>query len=516
MDTKTLLVKSITLLYMESERGDVTHNSADLIKEVLTTIKDPEVVVTGDFGQDVIASLKDLLWRMVTNPANHHYDFEDFDQSVKLVCGRMEEVYHAINKVTSKLADEEEEKKLRRMNNIRRDLRIYSNGCRATELVRKFYNESSFNRNNVDFPSAIAQLRADLEPLEQSSATSIFQHHAVNQVGSLTDVSATATILGMARDELSTEGVMRFGWQGLNRMFGSQGGGRRGEMIVVGALQHSYKSGFALDTQRQVAWYNKPYMFDSAKKPALVRFSFENSATYDYTWWLKSIFEQRQNLKFDPSGMSESDMAALLAKELGINGYEILYVNINPTEFTYRDMFQMTDTWEAQGYEIHGLWIDYLNMMNKEGCSQGPMGEETRDLFRRVRNHYQPRKTMVITPHQMSTDAKMLKRQGVTSDDFLRDVANRGYWDGSKRIDQEVDMEIYLDKAEVNGETFLAFQRGKHRKVSITEARDLHFVQKFEPIGGLRDDINGKDTSRRKVGGATLAEGGADPWYDGI
>jgi hypothetical protein len=166
---------------------------------------------------------------------------------------------------------------------------------------------------------------------------------------------------------------------------------------------------------------------------------------------------------------------------------------------------------EASGYEIHLIFIDYLNMMSKLGCQQGPAGTDIRDLFRRARNFLSKRGIACITPHQLSTEAKMLLRLG--AENFVQEIANKGYYDSCRTIDQEVDFEIYQHIVKVGDESYLTLQRGKHRTPFITPEKDLYTILKFEQIGGILDDINSRDLSRRYVGGTAVADGGDKPWY---
>lgn len=514
MDTKLLLVKAITLLYMENERPENNENSAEIVQAALDTLKDPEVVVSGDFGHDVISSLKETLRWMVTNPPNVPYDYKDFIQRITLNCQNDETTMKSIVEAIENLSEEDDGKKMRRMNMARSAIRNYVNGQRALEILRNYYNRMSLQKSTVDWKRIIGDIRADLEPLEMASSESVAQMPMINTSLCFSDLEALGKAFSQAKDELDTRGILRFGWQGLNRMFGSHGGARRGEFIVVGALQHSFKSGFALETMKHAALYNKPFMRNADKTPALIRLSFENTTENDVMYLYKSLVENETGLFCDPKKEDHAYMAKYVSDKLRANGYEFLYYNINPTDMTYRDMFDITDDLESKGYEIHGLWIDYLNMISKKGCAQGPHGTEVRDLFRRTRNHYSKRGVMVMTPHQLSTEAKMLKRQG--TDNFVQEIANKGYWDSCRTIDQEVDMEIYLNIEKVNGESWLTVQRGKHRKFSITPEKDLYYVYKFDPIGGIRDDLNGKDMSRRSVGGQPVSEGGGDAWYNGI
>lgn len=514
MDTKLLLVKAITLLYMEGERLNNNENSADTIKAALETLKDPDVVVSGDFGHDVISSLKQTAKWMVSNPATTVYEYKDFIQRIQLDCQNDPAALKSIDDAIRDLTDEDEGKKTRRMNMARSAIRNFVNGQKALEVLKGYYNRLTLQRGAVDWKRVVGDIRADLEPLEQASGDDAANMAMINTSLCFSDLEALGKAFSQAKDELDTRGIIRFGWQGLNRMFGSNMGARRGEFIVVGALQHSFKSGFALETMKQAALYNKPFMRNADKTPCLIRMSLENTTENDVMHLYKSLVENETGLFCDPKLESHVTMAKYVSDKLRANGYETLYYNVNPTDLTYRDLFDITDDLDSKGYEIHGMWIDYLNMISKKGCAQGPHGSDVRDLFRRVRNHYSKKGTMIMTPHQLSSEAKMLRRNG--TDNFVQEIANKGYWDSCRTIDQEVDMEIYLNIEKVNGESWLTVQRGKHRKFTITPENDLYYVYKFDPIGGVRDDINGRDMSRRSVGGNTVADGGGEAWYSGI
>ena len=121
------------------------------------------------------------------------------------------------------------------------------------------------------------------------------------------------------------------------------------------------------------------------------------------------------------------------------------------------------------------------------------------------------KKILCITPHQLSTDAKKLTRQGV--EDFVKEIANKGYWDSCTTIDQEVDMEIYQHKVEINGEAYLTFQRGKHR--GMPPIPDAYVCYQFSKDRGyIDDDVLGPDMSRKRVAAAPASGGGNNAWFD--
>ena len=74
-----------------------------------------------------------------------------------------------------------------------------------------------------------------------------------------------------------------------------------------------------------------------------------------------------------------------------INGYEVMFVHVNPSLWGYRDVQNYVLSLEAEGYEVHVLMLDYLNMLDKRGLdNNGPTGSNIRDLFRRMRNFCAP------------------------------------------------------------------------------------------------------------------------------
>jgi hypothetical protein len=133
-------------------------------------------------------------------------------------------------------------------------------------------------------------------------------------------------------------------------------------------------------------------------------------------------------------------------------------------------------------------------------------------MFRRLRNFFAPRLTLFLTPHQLSTEAKRLIREGQA--DFVKLINGKGYYDGCQRLDQEVDGEMYQHIEIVNGKSFLTLQRGKHRKTKQTPINDRYFVLPLHPIGDLMDDVEGSDTTLRRPGGGPIGSGREIPIWD--
>lgn len=511
IDQRLIVAQIITLLYRQSQLFGEVERCNDLVVEVLDKLKAPDQAVLIDFSKDSVSALRETISWMLSSPPEVTFDKDDLIQRIRVNCQNDQSLYEGISH--SITPDLPTDKIRERFEQVKMELRDFLIKESIKDLFKEGFSKTSYQSDKIgDWRLFVSDFADKLQALNQFT-TSPKKHPAIVDVVSLHCEDSVNDIFRKGIEELSLDGIIRFGWHGLNRMFGNHMGGRRGEFLVVGALQHNFKSGFSLEMLKHAALYNRPFMRDPTKKPLLLRISFENSAKLDTMYLYKSLKENETGIQVDLTAVSAVEASQYVVKCLGVNGYHIEIVHIDPTDFTYHDLFSLIEWYESEGWEIHMLNIDYLNMMSKKGCAQGPMGSEIRDLFRRVRNFIARKGIFTITPHQLSTQATELVRNGL-GEDFVKEIANKNYFDGCKTIAQEVDMEIYIHIVRVGSESYLCVQRGKHRKVSITPTQDLFMVMKFEQVGGIPDDINGKDRTRKRVGAAPLAEGGQNAWYD--
>lgn len=510
MDHRLLLIKSITLLFRESQLFNHADNSAAMVKDVITLIKPADGMI-GDFGKDAITSLRETAIWMCNQTLGHQYDKNELLQRIRVNVGNEDNLFEAFRDGIQEDVGEDEIKRVTQL--YKKDIRMFLDMNKVTEILKSNSLRASFHSHTLDWRHFVNDVVEQLKPYRKMGGD-VARHASIVDDVNFDNLAEVNSVFQRGLEELDYNGVIRFGWQGLNRMFGAQGGARRGEMIVIGALQHNFKSGMTLEMFKSAALYNKPYMRDPQRKPLLMRMSFENPAAMDITYLYKSLVENETGLMVDVRSISPHEAARHVAERLQATGYKINLCHIDPSEYTYHDLFDRITKLESDGYEIHLLELDYLNMMSKKGCTQGPAGTEVRDLFRRVRNFTSKKGITCITPHQLSTEAKQLVRLG--TDNFVQEIANKGYYDSCRTIDQEVDMEIYIHIVKINDESYLTVQRGKHRKLQITPMKDLYTVFKFDDVGGIRDDINVRDSSRKVVGGKTLADGGDSAWYTSV
>jgi hypothetical protein len=507
MNDILLLIRAITLLFRESQLDIGATSSPEIVKEVAETVKPPDMAVgSSDNDRDMIMGLRSMAVHMATNTEGTKYVVDDLLQKVRMLTRHDESLYDSLKEGIS--GDMNEENLRIITGNIRQELNSYLREVRALSIIRDHSRKASFNRDEIgNLPEFIASFRAALEQYETNVKE---KDPAIVGEVKLSDSDHVEEVFRQAKELNDENGIMKTGWQGVNRML--QGGLRRGEEVVIGALQHNFKTGFSLSLFKHIALYNTPYMIDKKKKPLLLRITFEDPLSLNFPFLYRNIKENETFQAVNIGNTPVEEMAAFIQEKLTINGYEIMLVHVNPSLWGYRDVQNYVLGLEAEGYEIHVLMLDYLNMLSKTGLDNtGPSGSNIRELFRRMRNFCAPRKITLVTPHQLSTEAKMLIRQG-NEESFVRDIANKGYYDSCKTIDQEVDLEIYIHIVKSDNRSWLTIQRGKHRLIQQTKEEYKYCVLPFSDIGDIRDDINSQDSSRKKPAGP--AEGDRPAFWD--
>lgn len=509
MDNKLLLVKATTLLFRESQLPDNTDNSANVVTKLLEGITIPEFTIgTLDNDRDIIGALKQNLVDMCANPASHKYETIELLQKIRHATRSEESLYHSFREGIDGSLDDNGLKRF--CLNLRADLDNHLREMKVQELFQKNAYALKFQRDKIpDLRDFLAEHMTTLEPY---TVTTRAEDPGIVESVRFSDKAAMSRVIHQGRELNSDKGIIKLGWQGLNRM--TEGGFRRGETIVIGALQHQFKSGFTKSVFKHAAIYNTPYMIDPTKKPMLLHISFEDPLSIGLPFLYKNIYENKTGKVALMSDLTVDEMTWYITEQMSVNGYEIEMLQVNPSLWTYRDITNKVLEYEAQGFEIHMLMLDYLPMIPTTGCNQtGPTGSDIRDLYRRMANFCRPKRICLVTPHQLSTEAKMMTRNE-PEDTFVQRIQGKGYWDGCRTIDHEVDLELYIHIVRINGEAYLTVQRGKHRGFNLTPEAHKHCILKFEDVGDVRDDIHGMDLSRKRVGGGPVGSKDEIPHWD--
>jgi hypothetical protein len=496
MDTRTILAKIITLIYKSRLLDSTDYDN--LIKTVLETIKvdSPEFNFLGNnnmknFKDTCLALLqeKDAIPKEVLIP------------QVSILLENDQKLLTVIKESIEPDHDESSNKRI--VTNLVKTLNNYYREQLAIDILGKVSYDLKFNRNKIsNFSEYLQNTISQLEPLS-NSITSFKDPAVVNEVD-FESHSSVETIFQEVKNVNSNNGIYKFGWHGINRLL--QGGIRLGETLGIEALQHKGKTITSLSLFMHIALFNKPIMtkedIDAKKKPLLLRISFEDSLTTNLQFcyeYLKGS-DDTSVTKKDLDTITPNEMAAYAIPKLTANGFHIKMIRVDPSQWSYTNIFNKIIELEAQGYKLHVLMIDYLLMMPTTGCIQGALGADKRDLVRRVRNFCSARNIAFITPFQLSSEANQLLRNGVPDHQFVNEIAEKNYTDGCKTIGMELDAEILIHSFTHKRKKYIAFRRGKHRGLPDIPVDDKYCIYKFPALNiPILPDIHCDDLSLSRL-----------------
>ncbi|EPU3828968.1 DnaB family ATPase [Campylobacter coli] len=480
-----ILIKSITLLHRENELsqldGSSNDNSRELVKTVISYNKNEKKPLLGG-ESTVLDDITSLLDDMIHNPNN--YDKLSLLQSLELILKDHSSILKIIDKnINIEMSVPGLKKSIISLRNA---LNTYYKQQELRSMINKANYLITTNRIEEPLPEFISKLVLNLEALMATSKTKdpgIVDEIDINDDESM--LEATKKI------KAQNEGTGRYktGWKEMNDMLG--GGFIPGETVLTSALQHNYKSGLIQSLFAQLPMYNKPTLKDQNKRPLNLLISFEDNTDIIVNFIFRYLYFSENRVLPDVNGFDIQHITSYVKERLTRNGFYIKIIRVNPSEWTYKSMFNKILEYEANGYELKMLFIDYLAKLPTTGCdTSGPMGTAVRDLLDRVRQFCSAKGITLFVPHQLSTEAKQLTRNGVAAKDFVKEIANKGYYEGSKQLDQIVDLEIHQHIAKIKGQYYLTFQRGKRRYPEIIDDDKKYFMLPFPYKAPIPPNIN--------------------------
>ena len=391
MDSKLILIQSIMLLYWESLLDTKTDGSSDTIKTLVSEIKIPEGVLENDPSRDIIIGLRSTVLNLCAMKGAEPIDVDALVQRLKINVKADPQLVAVIAEGLVPCEDQDVIRK--KCIEYSRFVTEFNKEKKFKDLIRRLTTDVLYARTTepLNVKDVALSLTTELEGFYGDNRSK--GPMGIEGVVGLIDYANKDSIkqtYALAAEETSSVGILKTGWQAFNRMTGTHNGLRRGDFIVVGALQHNFKSGFTTTLTKQIALYNTPYMINPKKKPLILHISSENALTDNLLFMHSSLRENETGEVCDNHAFTDEQISDYLMQRTSENGYTLHMLRVNPSEFTFRSLFDLIMEYESDGWEIHLLTIDYLNMFSKAGCDKSMTGSDVRDLFRRVRNFCAP------------------------------------------------------------------------------------------------------------------------------
>ncbi|HXQ39471.1 MAG TPA: DnaB family ATPase [Anaerolineales bacterium] len=460
------------------------------MEEAISKIQPREVGLGLGPNKELVKALKETVQDLLSTPHNQGIDKATLLQRIRIDSEDNEKIYQAMEKGITE--DQNEEELYKSILSARRSIERHIKELKVSDVLTSAAASWNYHRDKIkDTRDFLSTVWSQLEPL--SSLRTKEDGAMINEVR-IGDAEQVKKIVSDIRVSIVENRVYKTGWQGLNRML--QGGIRPGEFWIQAALPHKYKTGLSQSIFNQVALYNKPLTNIPGRKPTLVLFSFEDTMTerFQFIFMQMMFTETREHV--DVSSYSVEQMQNFVLSKLSVNGFELFLYRVDPNKWSYIDLFNRVIDLEHSGYSIEFVLIDYLEKLPTTGCNHtGPAGTDILDLISRVRTFFNSKGIACWTPHQLSTESKQLIRGSVTEDKFVQALVGRGYYKGTRQLDQIPDGIILHHLLNYNGEWYLAIQRDRHRITSIVDEKYKLFYLKFLPKMPLPDDLYGADST---------------------
>lgn len=470
-----VLLKCITLLYRENVLATLDNTPVDSSKDLIKTIigqinSDGRKLIGGESA--IISELIALIQDLIKNVGLE--DKTTLLQSLSLILKDNISTYNVIEKA---IETEMEIPGLKRsISSLRNNLNNCYKELEIKNVITKAAYQLKLGNITEDIGEYTNKLIANLEAL--ANTTKGKDPGIVDEID-LNEANEDETYVNLKKHTKDTE-RLKTGWLELNEMLG--GGFRYSECAVNMALQHNFKSGFIRSIFAQLCMYNKPTLKDKNKKPLAVFISFEDDTDIIIEFFYIYLYYSVNNTLPNISEVSFKEMGMYIKNSLSKTGFNIKLLRVNPNDWTYMHLTNKLLSFEANGYELKIVAIDYLSKLPTAGCNKnGPIGTDIRDLFDKTRNFCSARNTLLLVCHQLSTEAKQLIRNGVEAKEFVKEIAGKGYTEGSRQIDQVVDLELYQHIAKIGKKFYLTIQRGKRRFPEIIPEDKKYFMLPFPP-----------------------------------
>lgn len=480
------VLNGIKLLYLEKEIGSTVDSSKDLVKTVINTMKDSRIKPTFGGETNKLDELCNLAINIANNPES--YDDDTIIQNVTIV---LKDLPNLVESFSKYIKEDFTDNKIRRnIGTLRNSLNDYYTRHNIVSTISKANYQLASNKleGNVSLPEYVQKLITNLEAMV--GTTNAKDPGIIDEID-LENTEVLEELMVKAKSNVDGDNKFKLGFEEL--MVITQGGFRPGECIILNALQHNYKSGMCQSLFLQLPRYNKPILKDPSRKPLIVYVSLEDDSIVFLTFMYKYLYNCEYDKNPDLTLVNAKDMANYIKEKLTANGFSILMLKVNPSEWSIKSLFNTCIKLEAKGYEIKAWFTDYLAKMPTTGCTNtGPGGTDVRDMLNRYRNFFSSREAVSFTPHQISTEAKQLIRNGVSDTNFVKEIAGKGYTELSKQLDQVVDLELYIHKAKINGQWHLTIMRGKHRTPNILDDDKMYGVLPFPKNAPIKENIGKK------------------------
>lgn len=257
------------------------------------------------------------------------------------------------------------------------------------------------------------------------------------------------------------------------------GGLESGSTVVVGSRSNNNKSGFLIGLGVGVGLLNR-HEIKEGKKPLLLHLSLEDSENVVIPRYYEAI-RLAKGLEVE-SDKSLKEMSLYIEEVFRENGVTFMFTYVDPSQWSFRNLFNYVESIEASGYYLPAIVIDYLDKLPSTGLStSGPIGSDRRELLRRSRNFFAKKQCTLITAWQLNPKLNEMLTNGLDPLEIPRFVAGKSFYQGSTSIINEIDLEIIVSIGKYGDYHYQAVSIGKVKGNNLVSEDKKNLFYQFPP-----------------------------------
>jgi len=511
MEIKLLLAKAISAMYYSSHSGK---NDPEALLNVIDRTLD-HLHLTDDASNsnrehNALSRVRNLVIWMKKKGSEHPYDINDLMGRIRIAAGDNDRLYDLFTRTILLVDDPDAAKD--KLDEATAELYDFIGVEEFTKLLRDAARKLGFDREKV---GDVARFREEIiAKMTELPLSGKRQAGGAMRRIDISDVESLSEVYAMAQLAIDPRAILKYGFKAANRMTGDQEGARRGEWANVSALPGMNKSGTLLDQLFAFCIFNSPVLFDDTKKPLHVFATAEDKPELVLQKLYTLLMQYEFGLPVVTKGVDSREIAQYVFDKMTANGWHVMILDYTRGA-DVDDYIDDLKQFIKEGYEIVSAGCDYINLLTKNNIVAAVAGDEIQGAHRRVRKFTSPNNIFAYTAHQLSPATRDLAR--TYPDDYIKRLVDKGYYEGSKKLNTEFDYEVFTAKTIHQGQAWAEFQWGKHRKIGATQEQDKYYALKFldYPMMGFKYDLLlDEDLSYKKVGARTTNGEGGNDWRD--
>ena len=420
MNDLLVLVKVLSAIYQAKKIND-----ANLLKELEELFEElpsppPEVFVQ---NKDVREGIKATIHWLFKQPDDEPIIKSVLMQRVRIFAAGNDDIKLSIEDGLEDFDDEGMVRKViyKQITEIRLSLEDKGFADKWKKAIKNYFYKDHTEISKEDWVALSDIINDRMATLYEEK-----QSEVISEV-STEDPTSFHSIIQLAKQENSNEGILKTGIQALNLALSPDGGFRRSKFYLLNALTNRGKSLTVAHLTASVGLYNKPMLRNKSKIPTILLESAEDTMDLIIQRMYKLAISVTTDAEPDFNIADQDDIVEAIVNCFKKNGWVLIMKVIDSNKDTAAAMFDRVRRLQLKGHEIIFFAYDYCALQNYDKLPGETKSDKLQLHVRKIRAFMISHGICFATPHQLSPDAKKRLQESDEESEvfFAREVAGK-------------------------------------------------------------------------------------------